>query len=70
MVIPPQTVTEMAQQEECILVQLGVLEVEYTDSVDVAVLVVEHTHSGEARARGAGHILFGQVGWCLEMKYM
>lgn len=50
--------------------QLGVLEAEYTDSVDVAALVVEHTHFGEAgAAQGAGHILSGQVGWCLEMKY-
>lgn len=50
--------------------QLGDLEEECTDSVDVAALVVEHTHFGEAGiARGPGHILFGQVGWCLEMKY-
>lgn len=50
--------------------QLGVLEVEYADSVDVAVLVVEHTHFGEAGARETGRILFGQVGWCLEVRYM
>lgn len=50
--------------------QLGDLEAEYTDSVDLAALVVEHTHFGEAGiARGAGHILPGQVGWCLEIKY-
>lgn len=50
--------------------QLGDLEAVYTDSVDLVSLVVEHTHSGEAgAARGDGHILFGQVGWCLEMKH-
>lgn len=50
--------------------RLGVHEVGYTDSVDVAVLVVEHTHFGEAGAQEAGRFLFGQVGWCLGMKYM
>lgn len=50
--------------------RLGDLEAVYADSVDLAALVAEHTHSGEAGAnRGDGHILIGQVGWCLEMKY-
>lgn len=50
--------------------QLGDLEAVYTDSIDLTALVVKHTHFGEAEtAQGDGHILFGQVGLCLEMKY-
>lgn len=70
MVTPLRSVTKVAQLGERIRDQWGFLEVEYTDSVDVAVLVVEHTHFGEAGARETGRILFGQVGLCLEMKYM
>lgn len=49
--------------------QLSVLEVEDTGSVEVAALMVEHTHFGETVAWEAGRVLFDQMG-CLEMEHM
>lgn len=49
--------------------QLSVLEVEDIGSVEVAALMVEHAHFGQAVAREAGRVLFDQTG-CLEMEHM
>lgn len=49
--------------------QLSVLEVENVGSVEVAALMVVHTHFGQTVAREAGRVLFDQVG-CLEMEHM
>lgn len=49
--------------------QLSVLEVEDTASVEVAALMVEHTHFGETVGWEAGRVLFDQMG-CLEIEHI